>query len=263
MENFWKQAGEHADRLAAARRLLVTLDFDGTLAALASSPGQARLKPEYRAALRLLARAPGVSVFVLSGRALAGLRRLVGLPGLYYGGNHGAEIAGPGFEWRDKAACSAGAALRAAAAAVKRDFLPATGVLVEDKGCSVSVHYRNLKPALRGGFFARLRALMAAPGGDLRWRRGHKVYEVLPRLAPHKGHALELLRRRLRADLALAAGDDVTDEDMFRALAGRGLAVRVGRRAGSAARYYLRGQGEVLRLLRLLRECRAVKNGGK
>ena len=258
MKPFWKHAPETAGRLAAGR-LLVTLDFDGTLAALAETPGQARLRPEFKTALRDLAARPGVSVFILSGRALPNVRRLVGLPKLYYGGNHGMEIRGPGLAWCDAGAARARRRLAAAAADLRERFPEGTGVLVEDKSFSVSVHYRNLKPAYRAGFLARMRALAAAEPGGLRWTRGHKVFELRPEGAPHKGDAVTRLAAKLRATAAIAVGDDLTDEDMFAALATRGVTVRVGRRARSAAAYYVAAQAEVLRLLKFISASRRNK----
>jgi len=256
MKSFWKYSEEVAARLAAAPELLVTLDFDGTLAALAETPRLARLKPEFKAALRALAAAPGVSVFVLSGRALKNVRGLADLRNLYYGGNHGIEIKGPGFAWRDAAAVKTRDQVAGIAADIRERFPPGTGVLVENKIFSASVHYRNLKPAYRRGFFGRMKALMAAPSGSLHWRSGHKVFELLPRGAAHKGRAVELLAERLGRPLCVGVGDDLTDEDMFGALAGRGISIRVGRKGGSKAGYFLSGQAEVLRLLRFITAAR-------
>lgn len=254
MRSFWTHSAEAAGRLARGR-LLVTLDFDGTLAALAETPDQARLEPEYRAALKALCASPGVGLFILSGRALRPLRRLVGLRGLYYGGNHGAELAGPGLAWRDDKALAARRELADLAADLRERFPAGTGVLVEDKQFSVSVHYRNIRPPYRRGFLARMGRLTCRRG-PLRWKRGHKVFEALPAGAAHKGDALALLARRLRAASCLAVGDDLTDEDMFRAVGRGGIAVRVGCRAGSAADYFLRSQGEVLRLLEFVAAVR-------
>ncbi|MDD2806278.1 MAG: trehalose-phosphatase [Elusimicrobiales bacterium] len=261
MKSFWKYSDSLSARLAAAPGLLVTLDFDGTLAALAETPGQARLEPEFRSALKKLAAAPGVSVFILSGRALPGVRRLVGLRGLYYGGNHGIEIKGPGFAWRDKGALKTRGLVAGIVADLQERFPPGTGVLVENKVFSASVHYRNLKAAYRRGFFGRMKVLQAARNAGLKWRGGHKVFELLPRGAAHKGDAVSLLAGQLGGQFSMAVGDDLTDEDMFKALAGCGLTVRVGRKAGSNAGYFLAGQGEVLRLLRFIAAAR--ERGGK
>lgn len=256
MKPFWKHSEAVADALAGAPGLLVTLDFDGTLAALAETPGQARLEPAFRSVLKTLAASPGVSIFILSGRALPGLRRLVGLRGLYYGGNHGIEIEGPGFSWRDERAVKAKRLVAGIVSDLRERFPPGTGVLVENKLFSASVHYRNLKAAYERGFFSRMKALMAVRGESLYWRRGHKVFELVPRGAAHKGDAVILLARRLEATANLAVGDDLTDEDMFKALAGGGITVRVGRTSASKAGYFLPEQAEVLRLLRFIAAAR-------
>ena len=256
MKSFWKNSETLSVRLAAAPKLLVTLDFDGTLAALAETPGQARLAPEFRSALKTLASSPGISVFILSGRALQSVRKLVGLRAIYYGGNHGIEIKGPGFSWRDDKAAKARNLVTGIVADMQERFPAGTGVLVENKVFSASVHYRNIKAAYRRGFFGRMKALMAARSAILKWRRGHMVFELLPRGASHKGDAVSMLARHLGSPLSIAVGDDLTDEDMFKALAGSGVTVRVGRKAGSKAEHFLSEQTEVLRLLRFIATAR-------
>ncbi len=256
MNSFWKSSGAISARLAAAPKLLVTLDFDGTLAALAETPGRARLKPEFKTALKALAAAPGVSIFILSGRALQSVRGLVGLRNLYYGGNHGIEIKGPGFAWRDTGAVKARDLVAGLTADLQERFPPGTGVLVENKAFSASVHYRNLRQPYKRGFFGRMKALMSAPDSTFRWRSGHKVFELLPRGSAHKGSAVARLAARLGRPFCVAVGDDLTDEDMFKALAGHGVTIRVGRKAGSKADYFLAAQSEVLRLLRFIAAAR-------
>lgn len=256
MKSFWKYSAAVSARLSAAPALLVTLDFDGTLAALAETPRQARLKPEFKKALKALAASAGVSVFILSGRALGSVRRLVGLRNIYYGGNHGIEIVGPGFAWRDAVAAKTRDLVAGIASEMRERFPPGTGVLVENKVFSASVHYRKIKTAYRKGFFSRMKAVMSAQRGLFYWRRGHKVFELLPRGAADKGGALKRLALRLGRPLVLAVGDDLSDEDMFRALDERGVGVRVGRKAGSKAVYFIPDQAEVLRLLRFIAAVR-------
>ncbi|MBI4350094.1 MAG: trehalose-phosphatase [Elusimicrobia bacterium] len=258
MKSFWKNSAAVSARLAAAPKLLVTLDFDGTLSALANSPGLARLEPELKPALKALASAPGVSVFILSGRALKSVRALVGLRSLYYGGNHGIEIEGPGFAWRDAGALKARRLVAAITADIRKRFPPASGIFVEDKIFSASVHYRNLTAAYWRGFFRLMKGLLSARSQALCWRSGHKVFELLPRGAAHKGAAVKRVAARLGRPLRVAVGDDLTDEDMFRALEGNGISIRVGRKAGSKAGYFLAGQAEVLRLLRSLAAARGA-----
>jgi trehalose-phosphatase len=166
------------------------------------------------------------------------------------------EIKGPGFAWRDPGAAKTRGLVAATVAGIRERFPPGTGVLVENKVFSASVHCRNLTAAYRRRFFSRMKELMSAGNETLYWRSGHKVFELLPRGAAHKGRAVDLLRKHLGEPFCVAVGDDLTDEDMFRALAGGGIAVRVGRKAGSKAGYFLSSQVEVLRLLRFIASAR-------
>ncbi len=239
-------AGRAALARLAARRLLVALDLDGTLAPITADRHAARPRP---ATLRLLrevaARYPTV---VLTGRARAdAAARLPGVPLRELVGNHGAEGGGRGAgpearRWRAQARRWA-RALEAAA----RD-LP--GVEIEDKGVAVTVHVRGAAdPAA-----ARRRLAEVARGlPGARLLGGKMVVTALPAGAPHKGHALAAAAARLGAEAVLFAGDDDTDEEAFGHPVGRPAAmVRVGGAAGSRARWRLGRQAEVDRLLRLL-----------
>lgn len=114
------------------------------------------------------------------------------------------------------------------------------GVVVEDKGYSVAVHYR-LSREKKDARAAILKA--AAELGDVRVVGGKQVVNVLPDGAPHNGVALEGSRQRMHCETAIYVGDDETDEDVF-ALdqPGRLLSIRIGKRRGSAAAYYLANQ---------------------
>ncbi len=66
--------------IARVKRLLVALDFDGTLAPAVDDPEQARAVPEARAAVLALLELPGTRVALVSGRSLRSLERVSGLP---------------------------------------------------------------------------------------------------------------------------------------------------------------------------------------
>src|SRR5262245_38821745 len=86
-----------ADRLAGARRILMGLGFDGTLAPIAERPDDVQLAQKVRDLLHALSRSERVTVAIFSGRQRDELVRLVDLPDLIYVGNHGLEISGPGL----------------------------------------------------------------------------------------------------------------------------------------------------------------------
>ena len=251
MRDILSRAHRGAIEPFAGSRVMVGLDFDGTLAPIVADPDSAAMRSTTGRLLKAVARR--YPCVVLSGRSRDDvLRRLEGAPVRAVVGNHGMERARP-----------AAAAVRRAdgwAARLEERLRDEQGVVVEHKGLSLAVHYRAARRRTR----ARARILAAADGlRGVRVVGGKHVVNVVPAGAPHKGMALERERRRLRCAAAVYVGDDDTDEDAF-ALArhGRLLAVRVGHRAASAARYYIRAQRDVDRLLRLLLDLRRRGDDG-
>lgn len=124
------------------------------------------------------------------------------------------------------------------------------GVVIEDKGLSVAVHYRRARQRN-----STKRAVLSAAHSlqDVRLVGGKLVVNCLVPDAPHKGLALERERAHFACDTVLYVGDDETDEDVFEIdRPGQLLSIRVGRRRTSAAPYYLRNQAEIDRLLETL-----------
>jgi trehalose 6-phosphate synthase/phosphatase len=214
-----------------ALHVALFLDYDGTLAAIASHPSEAHLSEEAREAVARCAARDDIDVTVVSGRALADVRRMVGVDGVTYAGNHGLEIEGPRlphFAHPDLPH------FRARAAELARELaeLSLPGAWVEEKGPSLTFHYRQAEAAVHPQIVERARACIA--GAGFQPRSAHCAVEARPPIAWDKGHAaLHVLRvrygpawsERLRA---VYVGDDETDEDAFRALQGLGATFRVG-----------------------------------
>jgi trehalose 6-phosphate phosphatase len=222
---------------------LVAFDWDGTLVPIAVHVREARLSPEASSALRQVARRWPTAI--VSGRARHDLRVLAGgVRGLTLIGNHGMEGAVKDARertWRRRVS-----GWRRQLARLER----VPGVEVEAKGLSLSIHYRRArdKPAVRRTVRATLQELEGA-----RIVRGKDVVNVVPADAPNKGTAVRDLARRLRRRSILFVGDDVTDEDAFRlGRRARLLGVRVGRKATSAAEWFVPRQSQVRDLLALL-----------
>jgi trehalose 6-phosphate phosphatase len=230
----------------ASSNVLVALDYDGTLAPLVSNRAKATMRPRTRRLLTAVARQYPTAV--ISGRARADLIRCIGpVPVRHFTGNHGLEPWG---------------ATRARAALVERwagslaGGLPELpGLFLENKRYSLTVHFR----AVRDRRHARQAILSAiAPLRGARIIAGGCAISLVPRGAPHKGDALERVRKRLRCDRLIYVGDDRTDEDAFSsASASRLLAIRVGRLSTSAARYYIADQRAIDRLLQALAALRS------
>jgi trehalose 6-phosphate phosphatase len=125
-------------------------------------------------------------------------------------------------------------------------------VVVENKSYSLSFHYRTVDQ--RDEARALISRIIAELSPPPRIVLGKSVVNVMPPTASHKGTALLEYMRRLDCSTALYVGDDETDEDVFALRDHRILTVRVGKKKGSAARYFLKRQAEITEMLRLLVE---------
>ena len=226
-----------APMISKADCVLLACDFDGTLAPIAPRPEAARILPESATALGRLTALPSVAVAIVSGRALADVRELAGLAGVIYSGNHGMEIQGPGIDAMDDVATT----LRPVMLRIHQELATISGryegAFVEDKGLSLSVHYRLVPDQLESEFEAAVHKACAdiLATGDVIVVRGKKVLDIRPAVASDKGKAMRFLRESVteraggRAHLPIYVGDDTTDEDAFREVnASGGLSVFVG-----------------------------------
>lgn len=239
----------------AGRRLFVGLDYDGTLTPIVADHTKAVLGAAMRAAVERLARQCPVAI--VSGRDLAVLRRLVPLEGVVFAGSHGFEIAADAAFGRVEIGAEALPDLDAAERALRVRLASIPGHAVERKRFSIAVHHRQVAAADA----PRLRAIVdEVLAGHPRLRRGlgRKVIELQPDLPWGKGAAFGWLAARLGLEgpdvLPLYLGDDLTDEDVFRALAGRGIGIAVRGAADrpTAADYALADPEEVRWFLDLL-----------
>jgi trehalose 6-phosphate phosphatase len=254
------RAPEWAERWGVSGRLVLLLDFDGTLAPIVDDPASAAIPPQTRAALDRLLAMEGVSAALVSGRGLADVRERAGIPDLAYAGNHGMEIDGPGVHRIHPEALEARPALELAREALRRSLDGVPGAWVEDKLLTLTVHYR-LTPREHHQL-VRIAAIGAAAlDPALQVTEGKMVLEVRPRVDWNKGRAALFLLEQLRPPPGapvLYLGDDRTDEDAFQALAqsgaGEGVLIADPRPPISAARSFLRNPVEVGRLFAALAE---------
>jgi trehalose 6-phosphate phosphatase len=240
----------HVSRLAefAASNVLLAFDYDGTLAPIAPDPEFAPMRPRTRRLLRTVARR--YPCVVISGRARADLARCVdGVPVWHLSGNHGLE------PWGEDAAYPA--QVKSWVRQLEQRLAGHHGVVVENKAYSLTIHYRHARPK-RAALRAVDRAVRTLRGA--RTIPGKEAISVVPRGAVDKGDALERARRLLHCDRAIYVGDDDTDEDAFDpARPERLLGIRVGLRHRSRARYHLKNQGEIDRLLETLIALRPIR----
>jgi trehalose 6-phosphate phosphatase len=229
----------------ATSNVLLAFDYDGTLAPIVPTPARARMRASTRRLLMRVARVyPSV---VISGRALTDIsRRLARVPLWYVFGNHGSEpalIPPPLHRTREWVRV------------LKRELPPDPGVFIENKGHSVTVHYRRVRDreAMRGAIIQVARSLT-----DVRVMDGSEAINLLRRDAPDKGFALSYAVRAFACSTAVYVGDDGTDEDAFAALPpDRLLSIRVGGGEPTRARFHLEAQSDIDLLLARLLEVRA------
>ncbi len=237
--------------LAARPTTALFFDYDGTLTPIVSRPENAVLSATARRLLRRALRTRNLDIVIVSGRSLADVRNMVGIPGLTYVGNHGFEIEGPGIEFRHEALRQYQGAVEMAAAELAT--IRVKGLWVERKGATVAVHVREVEDGARRP--AERRAASVLRRHNLRVTTGKAVVEGRPPIDWNKGYAvLHVLALRHGVDWvsrvrALYVGDDVTDEDAFRSLRGLGRSIRVGPATQTEADMALPNTAAVIELL--------------
>jgi trehalose 6-phosphate phosphatase len=227
-----QDVGLASRRPGAVRSLF--LDLDGTLSPIAVTPAAARVPVRTLQALEKLV-ALGWAVTIVSGRPASDVRSMVPIPGARIFGSHGAE--GP----HDASLTPAPAPVfrrLAKLTLASADLAPAfPGALVEIKPFGVAFHDRAVAPDDLEAWRARVRELLDASDLEgLEVLHGRRVLEVRPS-GYHKGRVVSAMLSSWPVDARdaslVAIGDDSTDEDLFRAVAGRGITIRVGPRGGA------------------------------
>lgn len=235
---------------------------DGTLTPIVKDPDAALLSDEMRGVLSEVATL--FPTAIVSGRGRIKLQSLIGLhdhQGLYYAGSHGFDISGPmggDDSLRRKVASETLPVLKRASSQLVATVADFSGSQVEDNELAVSVHYRNLVdkqqlPALE----SRVDGVVSDHPG-LSKHHGKCVFELRPQSNWHKGKAVEYLLDALALGgpdvLPIYIGDDVSDEDAFAALHGRGLGIIVMSDA-DVAEYQANGHPDGRRTAATMRLC--------
>ena len=257
MKHLLSPEGQEALRSLSREPTLFAFDFDGTLAPIVWRPDDARIATGVRKRLARLAER--VPVAVISGRRLYDLRSRLPVEVGYCIGNHGNEgISGVGDAEAMRRVCGIWIEQL-------RDGLAdqsAKGVSLEDKGVTLSLHYR-LAPdrnAAAAWLSARVQELAPPPrviGGKL-------VVNLLPPGAITKFEALSVLARDEAVERVLFVGDDETDELVFVNAPSSWLTVKVDLDSASRATFFVQHQSEVAilldQLLSLLAEPGATRS---
>src|SRR6266536_5657302 len=261
--------GEALARRFAGKRPAVFLDYDGTLTPIRDRPEDAVISDSMREAVRRLAER--VPVVVVSGRDRRVVQELMGLDNLIVAGSHGFDIWSPtgGSIQREEGASFKGL-LREVEAKLRDELADIPGAPVEPKKSSVAAHFRLVPEEQRARVKEIVDAVLSEHPEELKVMPGKMVFEIQPRLDWDKGKAVLYLLKALGLDrddvLPVYLGDDITDEDAFRALAGLGIGIFVGSAADpenaghtTAADYVLNTIGEVEEFLTRLAALGSVE----
>lgn len=260
MEHLFSAWPEVINRIDRTSQVLFLTDFDGTLTPIVGRPELVVLPEENRQLLYELAHQRRFIVGIISGRALSDLKGLVGIEGIVYAGNHGFEIEGPDWSFISPVSDEIRSSFRVIKRTLNLTLSTIKGVLVEDKGMTLSVHYRQVDEEKASDIKILVERAVSDSSfrGLFRITAGKKVYEVRPAIDWDKGKAINLLIEKYDKGgkngglVPIYMGDDLTDEDGFREIEkyGNGITVHVGEvRDDSAARYYLESTSEVQKFL--------------
>ena len=223
------------------------IDFDGTLTELADSPDAVTVPAGLHVLLNDLHTLLDGALAVITGRTLESLDRHLGPSAFPAAGIHGSQLRLAGGQ-----VVNAPQVLEGVASQLRQAFDSRSGILVEDKGAAVAVHFRHAPHLAQDVEHALLELVRHA---DVSIVHGKLVVEARPRAAD-KGTALRqlLCHPPFAGRLPVFAGDDTADEDAFavaQELGGHGIKVGAG---DSVARFHLPGPGAVHNWLQRSRE---------
>jgi len=248
---------------ARDKHIAVFLDYDGTLTPIVETPDKAIMPDDMRETVSKLSR--HCTVAIISGRDLNDVQRMVNIDSIVYAGSHGFDISGPeGLNIKSQTGTEFLPVLDEAEDELSGGLGHIKGVLAERKRFAIAIHYRLVNPE-KVDRVEEVVDNVASSHPELRKAYGKKIFELQPDIDWHKGKALLTLLSTLNLDgndvLPFYIGDDVTDEDAFRALRNRGIGIVVWDEPyETAASYSLRNPEEVREfLLKLIPLC---KGGG-
>jgi trehalose 6-phosphate phosphatase len=240
------------------KKLWLFLDFDGTLSPIVSNPDDAYIDHEIKDILEKLKENPKISVGIISGRALDDLEKRINLNNIIYAGNHGMEIKKGDRVFINEKAYNMREEIRHISEEVERRLNRVKGIIIENKGLTVSFHYRMADPETLERLKNIINILING-NNSLKIRKGKKVIEIIPNINWNKGKAIRYILSGNYVDniLILYIGDDKTDEDAFKEVSDKkGISIFVGDppQNDTYANYYLKNLSDVKKFLRIINE---------
>lgn len=248
--------------LVGERQIYLFLDYDGTIAPISKTPDEAKLPETTRKILEEASKTEKIRVSIISGRTLKNIIKMVRIKGIFFAGNHGLEIEGPGMKFSMSVTKKARMAIDEILSKVKNRLDKIPGVLIENKKNVLAFHYRLAKNKNKN----KIKSILTAAAGpflkegSVKIRQGKEVLEVYPNNDWNKGKAMIWILQMYKAldsiknPIIFYLGDDTTDKDAFKAVKGTGTSVFVGapRLAPKIAQYYLNNTEETATFIDML-----------
>jgi trehalose-phosphatase len=244
--------------------LFIFLDFDGTLTPIVETPDKVKLSVKTKILLEELISSPKIKLAFISGRAIGDIKDKIGLKNAIYSGNHGLEIEGPKIKFESQVSSQIKPIMRKIALDLGKRLSGIKGVLIENKGPTLSVHYRLVSEKDISVLEEILSESISPYFRDnkINVNSGKKVFEIVPPVKWDKGKVVLWLLARQQFLLGeknvfpVYIGDDVTDENAFKALKRKGVTILVGGSSSSKADYYLNNSKEVVHFLKLIADLK-------
>ena len=244
-------------------RVILLLDFDGTISHIVEDPNEAFLSQDFKHILKELSQKslpPGI----ITGRSIKDVQKRIKLKNIFYAGDHGFEIKSKAFSFTYPVNSDYKKAVQEILGKIKIHLLPVKGVILQQKKYSTSLHYRKVASIDLPSFRNKVKSILKPylQNGRIKIFPGKKVYEIKPPVEWDKGKAVEKIIAELKSknnlsDLRpLYIGDDVTDEDAFRSVNRLGgISIRVGKIKQSRAKFFLSDIQEVLKFLKIFSQA--------
>jgi trehalose 6-phosphate synthase/phosphatase len=232
-----------------AQNRLILFDFDGTLVPLAATPEIAILNEEAETLIRKLTCEGKNKVVIVSGRESDFLENQFRNFSVMLIAEHGYLIRNPGKSWIISKKVDHGWQDRILPLFDKYLRL-CPGSFIERKQASLAFHYRNVNKKICFNRIPELKNDLTGlidSSSKLKILEGDKVLEIKSILYD-KGTAVSEIVSKEKFDFILSVGDDVTDEDMFRAIPEYGYTFKIGF-SPTGARYSIKSQSEIYRIL--------------
>ncbi|CAI0546682.1 unnamed protein product [Linum tenue] len=229
-------------KVAKGKKIVVFLDYDGTLSPIVDDPNSAFMSDEMRAAVREVAKC--FPTAIISGRSREKVKEFVQLSNVYYAGSHGMDIMAPprpvkscegntptvvmdkkGTEVLFQPAKSFLPAIQKILTELEEETAKIKGAMVEDNRFCVSVHFRHVKDEVKHHHLLVKKLSVQKQNSSLINSKA-QVMEIRPTIEWDKGHAVEYFLETLGLSnsdvLPVYIGEDRTDEDAFKVIQRRG-----------------------------------------